>query len=94
MYHDLVHSGGQIKAFGMDLNLKLFSVHSSFLAQIPFLVFVLAAVGLQYFQMAQINNRSRKTGQAMPAQQQMMQRSCRSFSHTSTWSSLPLWCCI
>jgi YidC/Oxa1 family membrane protein insertase len=74
MYHDLVISGGQIKAFGMDLNLKLFSVHSSFLAQIPFILFVLAAVGLQYFQMAQINNRSRKTGQAMPAQQQAMQR--------------------
>ena len=74
MYHDLVASGGQIKAFGMDLNLKLFSVHSSFLAQIPFILFVLAAVGLQYFQMAQINNRSRKTGQAMPAQQQAMQR--------------------
>ncbi len=54
MYRDLVHSGGQIKAFGMDLNLKLFSVHSSFLAQIPFIAFVLAAVGLQYFQMAQI----------------------------------------
>jgi len=74
MYHDLVASGGQIKAFGMDLNLKLFSVHSSFLAQVPFILFVLAAVGLQYFQMAQINNRSRKTGQAMPAQQQAMQR--------------------
>jgi YidC/Oxa1 family membrane protein insertase len=74
MYHDLVASGGQIKAFGMDLNLKLFSVHSSFLAQIPFIAFVLAAVGLQYFQMAQLNSRSRKTGQAMPAQQQAMQR--------------------
>ena len=53
MYQNLVASHGQIKAFGMDLNLKLFSVHSSFLAQIPFLLFVLAAVGLQYFQMAQ-----------------------------------------
>ncbi|MGB8196429.1 MAG: membrane protein insertase YidC [Acidimicrobiales bacterium] len=74
MYRDLVHSGGQIKAFGMDLNLKLFSVHSSFLAQIPFIAFVLAAVGLQYFQMAQLNNRNRKTGQAMPAQQLAMQR--------------------
>jgi membrane protein insertase Oxa1/YidC/SpoIIIJ len=74
MYHNLVASHGSIKAFGMDLNLKLFSVHSSFLAQIPFVLFVLAAVGLQYFQMAQINNRSRKTGQAMPAQQQAMQR--------------------
>ena len=74
MYHTLVNSGGQIKAFGMDLNLKLFSIHSSWLAQIPFAVFVLAAVGLQYFQMAQINNRNVKLGTKMPAQQQAMQR--------------------
>jgi YidC/Oxa1 family membrane protein insertase len=74
MYLSLVHSGGQIKAFGMDLNLKLFSIHSSFLAQIPFGLFVLAAVGLQYFQMAQINNRNVKLGTKMPAQQLAMQR--------------------
>ena len=74
MYHNLVASHGQINVFGMDLNLKAFSVHSSFAAQIPFFVFVAAAVGLQYFQMAQLNNRSRKVGQPMPAQQQMMQR--------------------
>jgi membrane protein insertase Oxa1/YidC/SpoIIIJ len=35
---------------------------------------VAIAVGLQYFQMSQMNNRSRKTGQAMPSQQQTMQR--------------------
>jgi YidC/Oxa1 family membrane protein insertase len=74
MYHNLVASHGQIKVFGMDLNLKVFSAHSSWLAQIPFIAFVAVAVGLQYFQMAQLNNRSRKTGQAMPAQQQMIQR--------------------
>jgi YidC/Oxa1 family membrane protein insertase len=74
MYHDLIASHGQIKVFGMDLNLKAFSVHSSFAAQIPFFVFVAVAVGFQYFQMAQLNNRSRKVGQPMPAQQQMMQR--------------------
>ena len=74
MYHNLVSSHGQIKVFGMDLNLKAFSPHSSFAAQIPFFVFVAVAVGLQYFQMAQLNNRSRKVGQPMPAQQQMMQR--------------------
>lgn len=74
MYHNLVASGGQIKAFGMDLNLKTFSVHSSFLAQIPFLVFVAVAVGLQYFQMAQMTNRSKKTGTTLPSQQLMMQR--------------------
>lgn len=74
MFHTLVQSGGQIKAFGMDLNLKLFSQHSSWLAQIPFAIFVLAAVGLQYFQMAQINNRNAKMGTKMPAQQLAMQR--------------------
>lgn len=74
MYKSLVHSGGQINAFGMDLNLKLFSPHSSFFTQLPFAVFVLGAVGLQYFQMAQLNNRNRKIGTPMPAQQQAMQR--------------------
>jgi YidC/Oxa1 family membrane protein insertase len=74
MYHNLVASHGQIKVFGMDLNLKVFSAHSSWLAQLPFIAFVAVAVGLQYFQMAQLNNRSRKSGQAMPAQQQMIQR--------------------
>lgn len=74
MYHNLVLSHGQINVFGMDLNLKAFSTHSSFAAQIPFFGFVAVAVGLQYFQMAQLNNRSRKAGQPMPAQQQMMQR--------------------
>jgi YidC/Oxa1 family membrane protein insertase len=74
MYDNLVASHGQIKVFGMDLNLKAFSVHSSFSAQIPFFIFVAVAVGFQYFQMAQLNNRNRKAGTPMPAQQQMMQR--------------------
>jgi len=74
MYKSLIASNGQINAFGMDLNLKTFSVHSSFAAQIPFIGFVLVAVVLQYFQMAQMNNRNKKTGQAMPSQQQAMQR--------------------
>ena len=58
----------------MDLNLKPFSSHGSFAAAIPFFVFVAVAVVLQYFQMAQMNNRNKKTGQAMPSQQQAMQR--------------------
>ena len=74
MYHNLVASHGQIKVFGMDLNLKPFSSHGSIAAAIPFFVLVALAVGLQYFQMAQMNNRNRKTGQAMPSQQLMMQR--------------------
>ncbi len=74
MYHNLVASGGEIKVFGMDLNLKVFSSHGSFVRSIPFWIFVIIAVILQYFQMAQMNNRNKKTGQAMPAQQLAMQR--------------------
>jgi YidC/Oxa1 family membrane protein insertase len=74
MYLNLISSHGQIKAFGMDLNLKAFSVHSSFAAQVPFFVFVAVAVALQYFQMAQMSNRSKKSGTAIPSQQLMMQR--------------------
>jgi YidC/Oxa1 family membrane protein insertase len=74
MYLNLIASHGQIKAFGMDLNLKTFSVHSSFVAQIPFFVFVAVAVALQYFQMAQMTNRSKKSGTTLPSQQLMMQR--------------------
>ena len=74
MYHNLVASHGQINAFGIDLNLKPFSHHSSVGAAIPFFVMVAVAVGLQYFQMAQMNNRSKKSGQAMLSQQQALQR--------------------
>jgi YidC/Oxa1 family membrane protein insertase len=74
MYKSLIISNGQIKAFGMDLNLKPFSSHGTVAAAIPFFVFVAVAVALQYFQMAQMNNRSKKTGQTMPSQQLAMQR--------------------
>jgi len=74
MYHNLVASHGQIKAFGMDLNLKPFSSHGSIAAAIPFFVLVALAVGLQYFQMAQMNTRNKKTGQNVPSQQQTIQK--------------------
>ncbi|MGH3732829.1 MAG: YidC/Oxa1 family membrane protein insertase [Acidimicrobiales bacterium] len=76
MYRNLIHAKGAIKVWGMDLSLKPFPIssHGTFLKALPFLVFVALAVGLQYFQMAQLNNRSRKTGQVMPSQQQAMQR--------------------
>ncbi len=76
MYHNLVASHGQIKAFGMDLNLKPFpiSAHGSFVGSLPFFILVAAAVGLQYFQMAQMNNRNKKTGQNVPSQQQAIQK--------------------
>ena len=74
MYQSLVASHGQIKTFGMDLNLKVFSSHSSFLTQLPFIIFVALAVVLQYVQMSQMNTRALKNGQSLPAQQLMMQR--------------------
>ncbi len=74
MYHNLIASNGQINVFGMDFNLKPLASHGSFGAALPFYVMVAAAVGLQYFQMAQMNNRNRKSGQAIPSQQLTMQR--------------------
>jgi len=74
MYANLQHSVGQIRVFGMNMSLKPFSHHSSIYTALPFFALVLFAVGLQYFQMAQINNRNKKSGQAIPAQQQTMQR--------------------
>jgi YidC/Oxa1 family membrane protein insertase len=74
MYHDLVLSHGKIDVFGMDMSLKLFSHHATTAAAIPFYGIVLFAVGLQYFQMAQLNRRSMKAGQEMSSQQKMTQR--------------------
>jgi YidC/Oxa1 family membrane protein insertase len=75
MYHQLVASHGQIRAFGMDLNLKPFPIHihGSFAGALPFFAFVAVAVALQYFQMAQLNRRSLKAGQEIPSQTRMMQ---------------------
>jgi YidC/Oxa1 family membrane protein insertase len=76
MYHHLVHAAGQVISFGMDLSLKPFpiSAHNGWVGSLPFFAFVVLATGLQYFQMAQINNRNRKTGQAMPSQAMALQR--------------------
>ena len=73
-YQDLVLSHGQVRAFGMNLSLKPFSVHSSWEAAVPFFVFVILAVGFQYFQMWQMNNRNKKIGTSIPSQQQAIQR--------------------
>jgi YidC/Oxa1 family membrane protein insertase len=74
MYHNLVAAHSQIRTFGMDLSLKPFSQHSSWIAAVPYFGFAALAVALQYFQMWQMNNRNRKTGQAIPSQQQAIQR--------------------
>ncbi len=74
MYDNLVKSVGHINVWGMDLSLKPFSSGLSLGTRIPFFGLAAVAVGLQYFQMAQMNNRNKKTGQSLPSQQQTMQR--------------------
>lgn len=74
MYENLIHSGGHINVWGMDLSLKPFSSGLSVPGRIPFFALAAVAVALQYFQMAQMNNRNKKTGQSLPSQQQTMQR--------------------
>jgi YidC/Oxa1 family membrane protein insertase len=47
-----------MKAFGLDLALKPFSHHSSWVAAIPYFALVGLAVVLQYVQMSQMNKRN------------------------------------
>jgi YidC/Oxa1 family membrane protein insertase len=74
IYHALIASNGAIKAFGMDLSLKVFSSGFSLVSRLPFFAFVAVAVFLQYLQMSQVNRRALTSGQQIPSQQLMMQR--------------------
>jgi len=74
MFLDLQASKGKIDVFGMNMALKPLDHHATLFAAIPFFIMVALAVGLQYFQMAQINNRNKKSGQEMPSQQQRIQK--------------------
>ncbi|MGP8009641.1 MAG: hypothetical protein ACLPKZ_05220, partial [Acidimicrobiales bacterium] len=50
------------------------SIHGGWVGSLPFFGFAAVAVGLQYLQMAQMNNLTRKRGQPLQSQQLMMQR--------------------
>jgi YidC/Oxa1 family membrane protein insertase len=73
MYHDLIAAHGVMNTWGMNLALKPLSPHSSALAAIPFYLVIVVAVGLQYFQMSQINRRNPNKSQ-MSSQMLMFQR--------------------
>ncbi|HTZ09612.1 MAG TPA: YidC/Oxa1 family membrane protein insertase [Acidimicrobiales bacterium] len=73
LYANLVASNGHMKAFGLDMAGTLFSHHASWVDAIPYGAIVLVAIGLQYFQMRQLNSRNPAAAQANP-QMQMMQR--------------------
>jgi YidC/Oxa1 family membrane protein insertase len=73
MYKDIVAAHGQLNAFGMDFSQKLFSHHSSIFAGAPYLLLVLASVGLQYLQMSRLNARNPQANAANP-QAAMLQK--------------------
>ena len=57
MYHNIQAAHGQLISFGMDFSEKLLSHHSSIFVAIPYLLLVVASVGLQYLQMSRLNAR-------------------------------------
>ncbi len=85
MAHDLVHSQGQMHWwFGMDLSSYPFSNHttdpfthlvttsaSQAVLVIPYLVLIVAAMFLQYYQMRQMNSRNPQAAAANPQMQTM-----------------------
>lgn len=73
MYSTIVAAHGQLNSFGMNFSEKLLSHHSSIFVAIPYLLLVLASVGLQYLQMSRLNARNPQAAQANP-QAAMLQR--------------------
>jgi YidC/Oxa1 family membrane protein insertase len=72
LYQNLVKSPGKINAFGINLADKVLG-HHSVVSALPYAFLILIAIGLQYFQMRQLNNRNPQFAQSNP-QAQMMQR--------------------
>jgi len=72
LYESLLAHNGKMPAFGIDLAAKALS-HHSFVQALPYISLILVAIGLQYFQMRQLNSRNPQMAQANP-QAQMMQR--------------------
>ncbi len=73
MYHNIIEHHGQLISFGMDFSEKLLSHHSSIFIAIPYLLLVVASVGLQYLQMSRLNARNPGASQANP-QAAMLQK--------------------
>ena len=73
MRTDIIAAHGQLNSFGMNFAQKLLSHHGSIWIAIPYLLLVVAAVGLQYLQMSRLNARNPGAQQANP-QAAMMQK--------------------
>ena len=75
MYTTLTHANppGAMYVWHMNIALKPISPHGSIWAAIPFYVLIAVAVGVQYFQMSQLNRRNPNAAQ-MSSQMLMFQR--------------------
>ncbi|HEV3212783.1 MAG TPA: YidC/Oxa1 family membrane protein insertase [Acidimicrobiales bacterium] len=75
MYTALTHAHppGAMYVWHMNIALKPISSHGSIWAAIPFYVLIAVAVGVQYFQMSQLNRRNPNAAQ-MSSQMLMFQR--------------------
>jgi membrane protein insertase Oxa1/YidC/SpoIIIJ len=75
MYHDLRHATppGAMLVWHMNIALKAINSHGSFLAALPFYALIAIAVGVQYFQMSQLNRRNQNKSQ-MSSQMLLFQR--------------------
>lgn len=62
LYKNLVHHPGVMKAFGLNLADDVFSHGLSMGGRVPYIIMILIAVGLQYFQMHQMNKRNAANG--------------------------------
>jgi YidC/Oxa1 family membrane protein insertase len=72
LYQSLVHHPGVMNSFGVNLADTAFS-HLTWPGRLPYIGMILIAIGLQYFQMRQINKRNQnQLNQQMQAMQKFM----------------------
>lgn len=71
LYASLRAHPGQMKAFGINIADTVFTHQDHWWLYIPFAALILIAIGLQYLQMYQMNNRNPAAAQANPQMQAM-----------------------
>ncbi len=76
IFHNLLKTPGVMKSIGLNLAAKPLTHRANWVDYIPYFAMLIVAVGLQYFQMAQMTKRNKKnnTQQAVPQQMQTMQK--------------------
>lgn len=71
LYHAVVNGHGALNAFGVNLADSVKTPGLSWGGKTPFILLILLAVALQYFQMKQLSGRNPAAQQANPQMQQM-----------------------